>query len=344
MKVLNTFLKDIKVSFKTFYIYIEIMIAIISIAILLFVVPENFTSNFKLFVYIDNSINSDEIKNALMEENAENVVLLNSMDEIEKSLSEDRSSVGVGIKIENNKIVYDFVLQGYENQQYRNLIQKSLTADEAKNMPNYKSFTSITTLETSTNRLSDRINMLPVFLLLNSAFAGLFIVATYIFMDKEEGTIRAFAVTPASVWEYLLAKMGVMLVTGLITGLLMTIFVAGAKVNYLHLILLLVSTNLFGTALGLFISSFYDNITNAMGSVMVIFVTFAFATTSYFIPSFSPLLIKILPSYPLVFAFRETFLESPNIGFIYLNVFGFSILALILLIMANHRFKKTITV
>lgn len=344
MKVLYTFLKDLKISFKTFYIYIEIIMALIFVSILLFVVPENFSSNAKMYVYIDNSISIDKIAEELEKEATGKVVLLNSLDEIKPKLEKDRNSVGLSITVEDRKVVYDVVLQGYESQRYRNIIEKSLVAYITENLPGYERITNIKTLSNSNERLSDRLNILPVFLLLNSSFVGLFIVATYIFMDKEEGNIRAFAVTPAKIWEYLLSKMGVMLVTGLMTALITTIFVAGSKPNYLLLILLLIATNAFGTAVGLFIASFYDSIIKAFGAIYIVIIILGFVTVSYYMPSFSPLIVKLLPSYPMLFAFREVFLENPNISLIYWNVVGFSILTVFFFVWANHRFKKTLTV
>lgn len=344
MKVLYNFLRDLKISFKTFYIYIEIIMALIVVAILLFVVPENFSSNAKMYAYIDNSIQIDKIADELEKEATGKVILLNSIGEIKQKLEEDRNSVGLSVTINNGEVVYDVVLQGYENQKYRNIIEKSLISHVAESLPDYERITNIKTLSSSNERLSDRLNMLPVFLLLNSSFVGLFIVATYVFMDKEEGTIKALAVTPARIWEYLLSKMGVMLVTGLITALITTIFVAGSKPNYLHLVLLLIATNAFGTAVGLFIASFYDSIIKAFGSIYIIVVMFGLATVSYYMPSFSPLIVKLLPSYPMLFAFREVFFENPNISLIYWNVIGFSILAIVFFIWSNHRFKKTLTV
>ncbi|MPW26108.1 ABC transporter permease subunit [Alkalibaculum sp. M08DMB] len=344
MKFAHNFIKDMKVSFKTFYIYIEILMALIFVAILLFVVPENFSSDINMYAHIDSSLQSNEIVEALESDNSSNIILLDSMDEIKYMLEEDRNSIGISISMVDQKILYNVILQGYESQKYRNIIEKSLIAEGIKDLPEYGSNTNIVTLASSSERLSDRLNMLPIFLLLNSAFTGLFIVATYIFMDKEEGTIRAFAVTPAKVWEYLLSKMGVMLVTGLLTGLITTLLVAGLKANYLHLIALLIATNLFGTSIGLFISSFYDSIMKAMGAILVTFMTLAFATTSYFMPSFNPIIIRILPSYPMAFAFREVFLENPDIAYIYSNVAGFTVLAALFFLWSNHRFKKTLTV
>lgn len=344
MKVLYTFLKDLKVSFKTFYIYIEIIMALIFVVILLFVVPEDFTSKEVLYVHVDSSIESNFITRELEKHDDQGVVFLESRDEIEKVLEQDRNSVGVSISKDDDKVVYDIVLQGYENPKHRNMIEKSLVGYLARELPEYKSVTEITTLNNYSERLTDRINLLPMFLLLNSSFTGLFIVAAYIFMDKEEGTIEAFAVTPAKVWQYLLSKMGMMLFTGFLTGIGTTLLVARLDVNYFYLALLLIVTNAFGTAVGLFIASFYDSIIKAMGAIYVVIITFAFATISYFVPSFSPFIIKILPSYPIIFAFREVFLENPNISFIYYNIAGFGILAVIFFIWANNRFKKTLTV
>lgn len=343
MRLLTSFLKDLKVSFKTFYIYIEIMMALIIVLVLLFVVPENFSSSAKAFIYLDPLLLETPLGQELSSAVMDDVVLVENKEDIPRLMEEDRSSVGAAIIVEDGKMVYDITLQGYESQRFRNVIEKALTVDAIRQLPDYESKVSLLTLEEDSQRLSDRINMLPVFLVVNSAFMGLFIIAAYIFMDKDEGTIRAFAVTPSRVWEYLLSKAGIILVTGLITGLLTTVLVAGFKVHYLHLIVLLVISNLFGSAVGLFISSFYDNIIKAMGALYITIITFAFATISYYLPSFTPLVIRILPSYPMLFAFREVFLDSPDLSYVYTYVGVFLVLAVVFFILANERFKKTLT-
>ena len=139
--------------------------------------------------------------------------------------------------------------------------------------------------------------MLPIILTLNATFMGLFIIASYIFLDKDEGTIKALAVTPGYIWEYLLGKVGVIMVTGLASGFIVLIPLAGAKAHYIHFIPLLIMTNLFGSALGLFIASFFDTMAKAMGWLYGTIITLGFASISYYMPAFSPLVIRLLPSY-----------------------------------------------
>ncbi|MAG13400.1 MAG: hypothetical protein CMN78_02265 [Spirochaetales bacterium] len=344
MKLLYSFLKDLQLSLKSFYIYIELGFALIFVAILLLVVPENFDRNVKVFAHLDLPENYRAIAQESLAREGYEIDLLSSREEVETELADNRSSVGLAVSLQDGKILYDYILQGYESQKFKNIIKTSIETGFAARMPGYRDVTTVTTLEGNVEKLPVRLNMLPVFLGLNAAFMGLFIIAAYIFLDKDEGTIKAFAVTPAKVWHYLMSKVGIMLVTGLMSGLVATAFIAGAKAHYLHLIFLLIAFNIFGSSLGLFISSFFDTMVKAMGWLYMSIIILAFAAISYYMPAFSPLIIRILPSYPMLFAFREAFYEVSNLRYIYTNVAGFLLAGIVFFLLSNWRFKKTLTV
>ena len=344
MKLLHTFLRDLKVSYRTYYIYIEFIMALVIVAVLVFVVPENSDPTTKLFLHVESGINSEQILTSMEKDESADITLLDSREEVVLAMEKDRSAQGAVIGETEEGMGYEIILQGYESEEIRNMMESVLLAGFKTEHPEYTETTTVKVLDADAERLSDRINFMPILLMMNSAFMGLFIVAAYVFMDKEEGTIRALTVTPVSIRDYLLSKVGVMLFTGLLTGLITTILVAGLKVNYLHLILVLAASNFFGTALGLFIASFYDSIIKSMGALYIVIMIMAFGGISYFMPSFSPLIIRILPSYPLLFAFREVFLERPDTAFI-LTTSGLFILAGALIFMAAVlRYKKTLTV
>jgi len=73
-------------------------------------------------------------------------------------------------------------------------------------------------------------------------------------------------------------------------------------------------------------------------------IVLAFAAVSYYMPAFSPLVIRMLPSYPMLFAFRETLYEVSDLRYIYANVLGFSLAGVVFFLLSNWRFKKTLTV
>jgi len=343
-KLLYSFLKDMKLSLRGFYFYLEIIFALIFIAVLVFVVPENFDKSKTIYAHIALDESHARIVQEALKKTDDEIILLKSRDEIVSMLNKNRSSVGLYVSFENNKPVFEYILQGYENVKLRNILEVSIKTGFASQIPGYRSVTRTTTIDSNAQKLPDRINILPVFLALNAAFMGLFIIASYIFLDKDEGTIKAFAVTPASVTQYLLSKMGVMLISGLVSGLLAVLAVAGSNVSYFHLILLLIAFNLFGSAMGLLISSFFNTMSKAMGWLYVSIIVLGIAAVSYYMPAFSPFVIRLLPSYPMLFAFRETLLKQPDLSYIYTNTAVFLLLAAVVFLLANSRFKKTLTV
>lgn len=345
MKLLYTFLRDLKVSYRTFYVYIEIIMALIVVAVVLFVLPENFEGRSRLHLFTDPALESALTNEFIQGEAATEIILAESREDILTAMASDRSSQGVVLSEGSEGVVeFEVILQGYEDEAMRNLIEASIKGMILQEMPGFESGAQVIITSPDARRLSDRISFLPMYLLLNSAFMGLFIVAAYVFVDKEEGTIRALAVTPVSVRDYLLSKLGVMLFTGLLTGLLVTVLVARLEVNYFYLILVLIAGNLFGTVLGMFIASFYNSIISSLGAMYVVIMILAMGGVAYYMPSFSPLLVRLLPSYPLLFALRETFLERPNVEYILMITGAFLLGSLLLFIVTEYRYRKTLTI
>ena len=347
MKFLTTFLKDLKLSFRTFYIYIEIALAVIFILVMLFVLPENFTTEHDIYTLIELEEPAYSSVRTLFDEGAEadRLIYLDSREAIEIALLEDREAAGIHVfRSAEGRITYDFVLQGYESPKLVELLKQTFVGDLTTYMPDYEDQVSITTLGGAREKLSDRLTVLPVFLVLNSAFTGLFIVAAYIFMDKDEGTIKALTVTPAKISDYLLAKLGMMLVMGMLTSLLVTLAIARGSAHYGPLMIFMAAANLFGTAIGLLLTSFYDDLMKAMSSIFVVVFVLAFSTISYFMPSFSPLIIRMIPTYPMLVSIRELLYRQPNLTYVYVTAGGLLAGAAVIFMLALYRFKKTLTV
>lgn len=342
-KLWMTFLKDAKLSFNGLYFYMEIGMALIFIAVLLFVVPENFDSSQKFYIAMELEASDKEVVRRLLGDSDE-VTVLTNRSEIENAMKKDRSSVGAVIKKSEEKFVYEMVLQGYENESMKNLIKAGIEGEILAQIPGFTSEISVRTLENNSEKLSDRVNLIPIYLTMNVGMMGLFIIAAYIFLDKEEGVIRAYAVAPVEVWQYLASKMMIMLMMGLITSFITVLAIVGFNVNYLYLLGLIVAFNTFGSALGLFISSFFNTMVKAMGVMYVFIMVMMLPAISYLMPSFNPIWIKLFPSYPMMFSLRELLFENGDQRYILMQIGIYLVLGLLLFIAANHQFKKTLTV
>jgi hypothetical protein len=180
--------------------------------------------------------------------------------------------------------------------------------------------------------------MIPVFLTFNGSLMSLFIIAAYIFLDKNEGIIKAYAITASSVWHYLLSKIGVIILTSIVTSLIITAPVMGFQPNYPTMLLFLVTSGFFASSLGLLLTSYYNDIVEAFGVMYIVILIMIMPNISYFTPSWDPDWVKIIPSYVMLQSFKEIISVNGNLTYVLVASLGFAVLGLDIFILANHRF------
>lgn len=395
MKLLNNYLKEMKIAARGFYFYVEIIMAIIILVILLFGVKEYPVSKTKEFLYYDmpsevveylyeddivkGSVKvvedteidlkavsfdvTDEETGQTKEYNFEKETLTlktyelydTKTGELAKTLyvtenEEDMLRLSyiekvIGAKItmsDTGGFTYYYYNQGYETDRFINLLyvihnESEEALSEAIDNQEVRSLGEF-------EDLNNRENLIPMFIVVFGTLMGFFIVVSYIFNDKQEGVIRAFAVTPSSVWKYLLSKIFVILTTITISTSIIVIPVMGGQPNYLLLYLLLIISSFAFASLGLLIASFFDTMTKSFGVLYGVMIALILPTFSYFIPSFDPLWLRFFPTHPLMQGFKEIIMVNGDIGYILMFCAAFLIGGILLFLLANQRFKKTLTV
>ena len=237
---------------------------------------------------------------------------------------------------------YRYYNQGYETERFENVLYvlHNEDPDTVKEAFDRQEVTKLGDIAT----LNNRENMVPVMVVLLGSLMGFFIAMAYIFLDKDEGVIRAFAVTPSSVWKYLLSKILVIITTVLISSSIFTIPIMGAQPNYLLFYLLLIISSFAFTSLGLFVSSFFDNISKAFGALYAFMIAMLLPAFSYYIPSFDPLWLRFFPTYPMLQGMKEVMMVNTNVEYVLIYSGVFLAGGLILFMLANLRFKKSLTV
>jgi hypothetical protein len=199
-------------------------------------------------------------------------------------------------------------------------------------------------MNTGLQVLSDRENALPVFLTFNGSLMGLFIVAAYVFLDKKEGVVKAFAVTPSPVWQYLLSKIMVISVTSIVTSLVLVIPVMGLEAQYGGLLIFLLTTGFFTSSLGLLVTSYYENITQSFGALYVLMMGLMVPGFAYYIPSWEPAWIRWIPTYYFMEGFKETILPAGDLSYVLLVSVGFLMAGIVIFLLADWRYKNTLSV
>lgn len=258
-------------------------------------------------------------------------------------LSYQEGKIGATVAVNDSlERSFRYYNQGYETNKFIDLlyILHNKTPEEVEASVDRQELRKLGDVQT----LNNRENLVPVMIVFMGSLMGFFIVMAYIFLDKDEGVIRAFAVTPSSVREYLLSKTMVITSTVIISSSIITIPVMKLQPNYpLFYLLLIVSTFAFAS-LGLLVSSFYDSISKAFGALYAIMIAMMVPAFSYFIPSFDPIWLRFFPTYPLLQGMKEIIMVDTDVNYVLMYCGAFAIGGILLFSLANSRFKKTLTV
>lgn len=369
MKLWHSFKKEVSLASKSWYFYIEVGMALILLLILLLFVPEDFSSRSEDYLYPDlpPALRADFEKGlaeevlgpreavslkaggqsfpALLYKTEEaDLYLLDSMAALRALVYEESKQVTHLYPEDNDLLVRTFYLQGYETDKLISLIRLSASpymASEA--FKAYSEDLPVRQLRSEGEILSDRENIVPVFLTYNGSLMSLFIIAAYIFLDKKAGVIKAYAVTASSVAHYLLSKIGVILLTSLVTTLIVTVPLMGTQPRYGFLLLFLLTSGFFMGAVGLYLSSFYEDVVQSFGALYMVIMLMMLPNISYFIPSWDPVWIKLIPSYLMLMSFREIISLGGNMTYVVLSSFFFLFLGLDVFLLANRRFMRTLS-
>jgi hypothetical protein len=370
MKLWHSFAKELILSSKSWYFYIELGMATVLLVILIFIVPEDFDSKGKEYLYLDlPQVIQERYKKNLLEEDVDRlaeeveleaegqiysailyetkvskIYLLDSKEALDAISNSERVPV-VHVRVnEDQQIVYTYYLQGYETRKLQNLLlvyHNRLAGHDV--IEDYSNRLEVRRLYEDSAPLNDKENMIPVFLTFNGSLMSLFIIAAYIFLDKNEGIIKAYAITASSVWHYLLSKIGVIIVTSIITSLIITVPIMGHQPNYPVLMLFLVTSGFFAASLGLLLTSYFKDIVEAFGAMYIVIVIMIMPNISYFTPSWDPDWVKIIPSYVMLQSFKDIIAVGGNMTYVMVASLGFLMLGMAIFILANYRFKKTLS-
>lgn len=364
MKLWYSFVKELKLGVRSFYFYIEFFMAILLLIILLFLVPENFTRMENQNLYLDLPENIEEIymgrileatasKKYILEEikiagetievrsfqSPEGKIRLIKSEEDLLKLVDRGHEIGLMVALDKDgNIEHTYFLQGYESEKLKNLI--SIVHTENIDIIEGKiEEQRIVYLGENHNILSDRLNLLPIILTYNGSLIGMFIMAAYIFLDKQEGVIKAYAVSPAPMWQYLMSKVLLLLLVSIVSTLILVIPIMGFTINYLLLFILLVTTSFFASTLGLLISSFYQNIMQAFGTIYLLIMVMIVPSIAYFIPGWEPNFLKFIPTYGIIQGFKDIISNrSPSIYVLQISGL-FLIIGTLFFVFSNIRYK-----
>ncbi len=369
MKLWSSFKKELILASRGFYFYVELGFAIVILLVLLFAIPENFKTVYTRYLFIDLPREGRDLYVArilendldgkpemveleaggntydaeLIETESDKFYILDS-EEAVRELADKKRNLGAVVELDdNNELYYKYYMQGYESTRLRNLTSIALNLNSEILEQRFDN-QEVHSLTSGYEPLNDRENTIPPLVAFSGGLMGMFVMSAYIFLDKKEGVIEAYAVTPSSVWRYLLSKVFVLLLTSVVSGLIIIMPIMGLTINYGLIILFLLAIGFFASSIGLLIASFFDNMAKAFSFIYLSFFALMVPGIAYFIPGWDPFWVKLIPTYPMLQGFKEILLPEGDISYTLLASAGFIAAGLVVFALTNIRFKRILSV
>ncbi|WP_066497801.1 ABC transporter permease [Abyssisolibacter fermentans] len=314
-RFINLLKQDIKVTIRNYFHFVILFLATLMIILINFVIPKNvkLTPN---EVFFDNS-EGKVLENYLIKQGIDETRIFQSREELEKEVEKNNNSIGIIMEGALDNAQFIIIHQGSESPEILNVLDSTIesTLDKIRNSVETNNF-RVDYLRSKTEPIPFNKNMIPVIIVTEAVMLGFFLISVMVFQEKEEGSVKAYRVSPGGTLEYVLSKAVVNVILAVIYSGLVILFTMGFSVNYLSIFLIVILSSFLMTLVGLSVSVFFKNLQEFLFVGVFIIAVAGFPLTSYLSPSFAPSFITWLPAYPVLFGLREVLFPSGKSDFV----------------------------
>ncbi|GAB6087348.1 ABC transporter permease [Alkaliphilus crotonatoxidans] len=302
--LINLYKKDMAVILRNALLWVLMGTLFIMVGFVRFLLPENFSQEKIQYLYDESQ--EKVLEKSLKGLNNDYIEVVPSITALYEALDNDKKGLGIifhgtleepdftvvhrnQISIENESVV---------NAALENLVEslRETTAEGAFEI-NY--------LRKPGRVVPRRLTAIPPLLTFEVLILGFLMVAVLVFQEKNEGSLRAYRVSPGGTALYILSKNLVFITMSLVYGFSLILLTVGPSINLVPLALLMILGVGFYTLLGLIVAVFFNNISDWFFVGLGILTVNILPSISYGFPSFSPRFITLIPSYPIMYAFSE---------------------------------------
>ncbi len=148
--------------------------------------------------------------------------------------------------------------------------------------------------------------MAPVMISLEAVMTGILLAGVIMLTEKERGITRAYRVSPPGAAGYVLSKTILFSLIGTAYSFLIALFTAGFDIHIGPFLLLSFIVSALFTLMGMTVSVFIKSISTWLMLMAFLIGINTVVLFAYIFPSVSMDFMKVLPAYPMIFAFERT--------------------------------------
>ncbi|MEW9121336.1 MAG: ABC transporter permease [Thermotaleaceae bacterium] len=197
----------------------------------------------------------------------------------------------------------------------------------------------------SLKTISDRTPMFygltTIIIIMTALFLGGTVAGFNIVTEKDTKVIKSMAVTPLKMSTYMFSRGLVAIITSIIIGILSAMILSGTSINYVKLVLTLISSSPLVVIIALLIGRMADNQINSIAAIKVIMpVYLTLPLASLFIPKAFQVLLYPLPNYWTFYSLQHIFLSEGASTKFYIALATLFVLGSVYLLILSKMFRK----
>jgi hypothetical protein len=303
-RFLSLFMQDLTVVSRNALMWVVAGALVVIILVVLLLIPADYDLEDTYYFY--DASEKGYLEQEARQDGLEDTFILDSLSELEEAVLAEPGSIGIYFT-DTGSAPRGYILHyGTISRQNLNLIAAALE-EPLRPYYNLESRTGyrVEYLRPVSEPIPQNQNAVPPLLVFEVIVLGFLMAAVLLFQEKADGVNRAYRVTPGGAPAYILAKAAVFSLIGLFYGLLMIMPTVGVGLNYPALILTLILGCFLYTCLGLTVAVFFNNISEWLFIGIALLMVNMTPVISYGWPSFAPVWVTYIPSYPILFGLRE---------------------------------------
>jgi hypothetical protein len=312
----NLFIQDFTVTIRSGFHYALIGLAALFIILIHFVIPEQINTT-PDEVFFDNT-RGKVFENMLTQSGADAGLFYDNKDDFVQAVNENRGTIGIMVTGSRGEYAFDIITRGKIAEKTQNLIiaaMESITAVVSGESP--VADIDYELLRVSSSPVPFNKDFIPVFITFEVIMMGFILIAVLVFQEKQEGSIRAYRISPSGTLQYILSKTAVLTIMGLLYGFFSIVFIVGFNADYVLLLLIVLLASVLMNLLGLGLAVFFKNISEFLIVSIATLALIQLPVISYFNPTFSPGYLRWIPSYPVMFGVREAVFSTGKENFLW---------------------------
>jgi len=197
-------------------------------------------------------------------------------------------------------------------------------------------------LDTQIEAIPFNLRMSPIFICFEALITGFILGGALMLAEKEDGTVNVLRISPTGTMRYLVSKSLLFSIIGTLYATLICVFTIGFDISWGIFLPLAFFGTLIFTLIGLAYTTLFKEMSGWFFSMALLLSINMLPVISFTSPAFSPLWMKFIPSYPILFAFEKAlFGGTQDVMYTILSIAGWCIAAYLLATLAvSKRFLK----